>query len=228
MTTTIYLIRHGQTENNRDKIVQGWFDSKLTEKGIEVAKRDGQALADVPFDAAYASDLSRAYDTASYILIPNNFLSPADIQKDPALREVSFGTNVGAYGPAMQQLLESKVEEPRVPNNGKGRLKAYVDAIKDYDPKDQAENYQEFVTRITTAMETIAKRHDALDHTILVVSHGMMIKTFFTATFPQLEDYPSMRNGGLARLTYHTEHWEKLAYDENIAHMPEAEANWFK
>lgn len=227
MTTTIYFIRHGQTENNRDRIVQGWFDSKLTAKGIEVAKRDGEALAAVPFAAAYASDLSRAYDTAHYILASNQYLSPQVIQKQRGLREVSFGTNVGAYGPAMQQLLEAKSQATLSGDSGQARLKAYIDAIKSYDPTGQAEDYEEFVTRITATMQAIAAKHDAANETILIVSHGMMIKTFFTAQLPQTTDYPSMRNGGLARLTYHDGHWVKLSYNEDLAHMP-AEENWFK
>ncbi|MDO4669860.1 MAG: histidine phosphatase family protein [Aerococcus sp.] len=227
MTTTIYLVRHGQTENNRDRIVQGWVDSKLTNKGIEVAKRDGVALADVAFDAAYASDLSRAYDTATYILQANRHLQPSALQKRKGLREVSFGSNVGAYGPAMQTLLESQVRPAVEETTSQDRLKDYVDAIKHYDPTEQAENYQEFTTRIIHALKDIAIAHDANDETVLVVSHGMMIKTFFTAIFPQLEEYPSMRNGGVARLTYHAGNWQKLAYNEDLAHMPE-EDNWFK
>ena len=68
--TTLYLVRHGQTEFNVQKRVQGMADSALTPKGIADAKALGRGfqLAGVHFDAAFASDLTRAVDTAHFIL----------------------------------------------------------------------------------------------------------------------------------------------------------------
>ncbi|TWY72943.1 histidine phosphatase family protein, partial [Klebsiella pneumoniae] len=56
--TTLYLVRHGQTEFNVQKRVQGMADSALTPKGIADAKALGRGfqLAGVHFDAAFASD----------------------------------------------------------------------------------------------------------------------------------------------------------------------------
>ena len=51
----LYFVRHGQTLFNVQDKVQGWCDSPLTNEGVEVAKRLGEALKDVHFDALYSS-----------------------------------------------------------------------------------------------------------------------------------------------------------------------------
>ena len=48
---TIYLVRHGETEWNRDGIVMGQSDSPLTAQGIEQAKKTATTLKDIKFEA---------------------------------------------------------------------------------------------------------------------------------------------------------------------------------
>ncbi|KIY71066.1 phosphoglycerate mutase-like protein [Cylindrobasidium torrendii FP15055 ss-10] len=64
----VYLVRHGETESNRQEIVQGQLDTALNEQGLNQAKILGLALKDIPFDLGYSSDLSRASKTAEIIL----------------------------------------------------------------------------------------------------------------------------------------------------------------
>ena len=59
-TTTVYLVRHGETDYNRQGIVQGQIDTPLNEAGIEQARLAADALEDTPFEVAYSSDLQRA------------------------------------------------------------------------------------------------------------------------------------------------------------------------
>ena len=67
-----YFIRHGQTEYNLEKRIQGYsVDSPLTSKGIADAKKVGNVLRDVAFDAVYVSSQERAVDTCRYILKEN-------------------------------------------------------------------------------------------------------------------------------------------------------------
>jgi len=73
MTTTpiarIYLVRHGETQANRDKIIQGHQDTALNEKGFQQARLLGEALKKIKFyDVAFSSDLCRAVSTADEIL----------------------------------------------------------------------------------------------------------------------------------------------------------------
>ncbi|WP_262315628.1 histidine phosphatase family protein [Lacticaseibacillus parakribbianus] len=68
--TEIWLVRHGQTEYNRQDRVQGMANSALTAQGVADADALGRGLAQagVHFAAAWASDLTRAADTARHAL----------------------------------------------------------------------------------------------------------------------------------------------------------------
>ena len=80
----VYFIRHGQTEWNRDKIVQGHTSVKLTEKGMKQAERVKETLSDVHFDRIIASDLYRTRQTAGII-----FGEDANIEYDERVREIN-------------------------------------------------------------------------------------------------------------------------------------------
>lgn len=56
----IYIVRHGQTEENRLRILQGQLDTQLNATGLAQAQEVALALKDTPFDVAYTSDLMRA------------------------------------------------------------------------------------------------------------------------------------------------------------------------
>src|SRR6266851_890326 len=87
MTSTIYLIRHGETDWNRDRRIQGQSDTPLNDVGRAQARLLGLKLLDVRFELAYSSDLSRAIETAELILEPR----PIAIATDVGLRERAFG-----------------------------------------------------------------------------------------------------------------------------------------
>lgn len=64
----VYFIRHGETDENRQKIIQGQLDTLLNETGLKQAALVACALRPVIFDVALSSDLSRAATTATAIL----------------------------------------------------------------------------------------------------------------------------------------------------------------
>ena len=72
MSITFYYVRHGQTQFNLWRRLQGMCDSPLTEKGISDARRAEKALREVPFDRAYCSSSERCIDTASIVLERHN------------------------------------------------------------------------------------------------------------------------------------------------------------
>lgn len=55
-----YIVRHGETDENRQRIIQGQLDTDLNAAGLEQAQLTAKALENVLFSAAYTSDLSRA------------------------------------------------------------------------------------------------------------------------------------------------------------------------
>ena len=64
---TFYLVRHGNTEHNKNGIVIGQSDSALTSEGLENANLIADKLCSVDFKAIYSSDLGRASTTALII-----------------------------------------------------------------------------------------------------------------------------------------------------------------
>lgn len=65
--TTVYMVRHGETDWNRAHRMQGWSDIPLNERGKEQAAFAAKALASVPLDVIYTSPLKRAEKTAEII-----------------------------------------------------------------------------------------------------------------------------------------------------------------
>lgn len=89
----LYLLRHGQTEENLQHILQGQMPGHLTPEGREQARRMGQQIAtNGPlFDCIITSDLLRARESAA--LINERLYLPID--EEPLLRERDFGIHTG-------------------------------------------------------------------------------------------------------------------------------------
>lgn len=91
MPQKIYLIRHGETDYNKERRLQGWLDIPLNEDGHKQAKTAAAKLHDHQLDALYSSDLTRAHETAEYI----SQVTSLTIQPTPALRETDMGIFAG-------------------------------------------------------------------------------------------------------------------------------------
>jgi len=85
-STNIYMVRHGQTDWNLERRIQGHTDIPLNDTGRAEASALAQALTNIPFATCYSSDLKRAFETAQ-ILITKHQL---DIEIDLRLRERYF------------------------------------------------------------------------------------------------------------------------------------------
>ena len=85
--TTLILVRHGETDWNRDGIWQGHGDPPLNDLGRRQAAELAERLADVAVDALYSSDLRRAYETAEIIGVAKGL----EITVEPDLREIDIG-----------------------------------------------------------------------------------------------------------------------------------------
>lgn len=87
VTTEIYLVRHGQTDWNRQNLIQGHKDIPLNQTGIKQATGLSRNWSQVSFSSAYSSDLSRAQHTAEIILQPHSIT----VITTPFLRERNSG-----------------------------------------------------------------------------------------------------------------------------------------
>ncbi|WP_287678690.1 histidine phosphatase family protein [Bacteroides sp.] len=89
--TTIYLARHGQTEENLMRIFQGHLPGTLTADGIEQAQNLGKELEGIQIDCILSSDLKRVVDTVNYAIANRNL----PWEKTKLLREIDWGKWTG-------------------------------------------------------------------------------------------------------------------------------------
>lgn len=85
----LYVIRHGQSEDNVAKRHSGWAECSLTEKGMEDAVRAGNLLTGIAFDKVFSSDTRRARQTCA-LALPD-----ADPEYTPLIRETNVGSLTG-------------------------------------------------------------------------------------------------------------------------------------
>nr|XP_054774283.1 fructose-2,6-bisphosphatase TIGAR-like [Lytechinus pictus] len=88
------FVRHGETEYNKKRLLQGQIDIPLNEQGIKQADALGRYLSNERFDRIYSSDLSRCVQTAEG-LIKNAAVPRPNIITDARLRERHFGEDEG-------------------------------------------------------------------------------------------------------------------------------------
>lgn len=145
----IYLARHGQTDWNLEKRLQGGTDNPLNDTGRQQAKQLGDKLAGVPIKAVYSSGLVRARETA-VLALPAVKATPL-----PALSERSFGKFEGMYedgrDAAMSAEFKARGSQPD-------------------DGLDGGESLNSQAERVAQAIDQIRKAH--AKGSVLVVSHG--------------------------------------------------------
>ena len=96
--TTLYLVRHGETIDNVNQIMQGQTQGQLTDNGILQAKEVRDQMASERFTAIISSDLRRSVDTARIIAEPHHL----EVIQIPLLRERDWGSFTGRYIPDLK------------------------------------------------------------------------------------------------------------------------------
>ncbi len=157
MTTSLWLVRHGQTDWNLVGRYQGQSDPPLNPAGRAQARALAARLGGHGFHALYTSDLLRARQTADALAVRTG-LPP---RLEPRLREMHHG--------AWDGLLLTEIQE-RFPADW---------AAWRQDPHAArppgGETVMEVAQRVATALDGIALRH-AGGH-VIVVSHGLALAT---------------------------------------------------
>ena len=150
--TRILLTRHGQTVANREARFCGQSETSLTSFGLEQCDALARRLAATSIHAVYASDFSRATDTAARLIEGRGL----DVRLDPSLREIHYGEW------EMQRERDMAKRDPEC-----------FALMRAEDPAWRppgGENVAEVRARTFAAVESIAKHH--AHETVLVVSHG--------------------------------------------------------
>lgn len=157
--TTVYIVRHGETEWNLKRIIQGQTDSPLTSTGIQQAKKLSKELQKIKFDLVFSSDLMRAKRTAEIITAERKL----EIATSRLLRERRFGK------------LEGKpVQTLRAFEELFAKLKH--EEIYSYKSAPDVESDEEIVTRLITFLREAAITHPRKK--VLVVTHGGIMRAF--------------------------------------------------
>jgi probable phosphoglycerate mutase len=99
---TFYIVRHGETENNKAKRLSGWIDTPLTEKGLEPTQKVVAKLSDLHIDEMYSSDMGRAFITAYVVARGLHFTK--EINRLSGLREVNYGDAANMFSAKAYEL----------------------------------------------------------------------------------------------------------------------------
>ncbi|QIL50673.1 phosphoglycerate mutase family protein [Weissella coleopterorum] len=214
---TLYLVRHGQTYFNIYNKLQGWSNSPLTGKGIQNALDTGRRLSDIKFVAAFCSDTTRAEDTAELILAENHKSLLTKAIKSPYFREQFYGSFEG-----------DNMDEVWSKVGSKQNLNSFADIVQQFsiadaknmmkaaDPFHDAENQNEYWTRIQKGFKLIAEQPELHDgDNVLVISHGntllSLMEQYGHGQF-NLNERP--KNGSITKLAFDGQDIEILSYNQ--------------
>lgn len=151
----IYLLRHGQTDWNLIKKLQGITDIPLNDNGRTMALEAGKKYADVLFSYCYTSPLSRAKETAELFLKDKN----VPIEEDERLREMCFGKYEGVEF--------SDLDENHL-------IRKLFNKPEEYVAEVGMESFEELFERTSSMIKDIKNRHDIKKNNVLIVGHGAM------------------------------------------------------
>lgn len=197
---TAYFVRHGQTMLNHYNKIQGWIDSPLTEKGRADAKRAGEQLSNIPFAAAYSSDSGRAIETARIALRENpNNMNIVSYQY-PEFREQCHGYFEGNDANQMWQFVGEQVKMTSESDVlGTYGLERARDLIHKADLYGDAEDNAMFWKRLDRGFDKLRTNSKDGDQ-VLVVSHGMTIRSIVDRYTPELDEGIATINGSITKL----------------------------
>lgn len=166
---TLYLARHGQTEENIARIFQGHMPGTLTAEGIAQAEALHDTLQDTPFDAVISSDLKRCVDTVCIVVGDRNL----PWEKTILLREIDWGSWTGsAIKEVDLQHFPADVETEAMLYERAGRFVDYLK--KHYDGK-----------------QVLAVGHGLINRAVQAQIQGV--------TLEHLRSVPKMNNAELRR-----------------------------
>lgn len=182
----LYLVRHGETDWNRARRIQGSTDIPLNDTGRAQAAATGRLLSRRAWDAIYSSPLSRAFETATIIAAELGLAAPEPID---ALVERNYGEAEGLADPELKERFPGDTPVP-------GR-----------------ESREEVAERVIPALIELAERHP--DQAIVVVGHGGVIRSVLAVIDPQ-GTHGMITNGSIHSLRHVDGTFSLIAFDDPI------------
>jgi probable phosphoglycerate mutase len=197
----LYILRHGETDYNKQRIVQGsGVDAPLNETGLKQAQKFFNHYKNVPFEAVYSSELLRAYQTIK----PFEILYP--IQKKPEINELSWG------------MIEGKPFEGEVTQIYWEANQQWAKGNLDYKIEN-GESPNEIWKKANHFLNHVIKEHKS---NVLICTHGRTMKILFSQLLGYgmaFQDIFTHPNTSLTILKYiHPQHFIVEKFND-ISHL---------
>ena len=186
MTTELYLVRHGETDWNRQRRIQGLTDIPLNDEGRAQARATGKLLARREWDGVFTSPLGRARETAELIAAEVGCGEPQIVD---ALVERNYGD---AEGMEFDEIESRWPDRMAVPGQ---------------------ETREDVVARVLPALHQLAAQHPG--RSLIVVSHGGAIRSVLTAVDPD-GSHGMITNGSIHSFRFSDDGLELIAFDDPI------------
>lgn len=200
-TMRVVLVRHGETEHNKDDSITGQLDVSLNKFGVQQAEKAAERLKNEDFAAACSSDLERTYETAN-IIAEKHGLHPKGYRE---FRERGFGEYEGEPKDAWREVVRNHDGDRHTlsPENG--------------------ESLKEVGERFVGKLNDLRHEHNK-DDIILVGGHGVAIKaTVMEILGLKGDSYNKLEqsNTGLTELEFNEGKGWKIVRMNDTAHLEE-------
>ena len=162
----IYIVRHGETDANKEGYLQGWNDGSLNENGRMLAQITGRGMKGIHFDCCISSPLTRAKETAEIILRESG--NSISVSIDDRIKEISFGS-----------LERTKIRDEDV-------IRFLKKPILDLKFPD-GESIKEVMERTQEFLKELIAKDDG--RTYLVSTHGCALRSMLNFLYEDPEDY---------------------------------------
>lgn len=204
----IYVIRHGETDWNVEKRLQGQTDIELNANGIRLAENAKESVQKLGITHFYSSPLKRAFVTAG-ILAGDR---ASEILSVPELTEYNFGI---AEGKTLEERERSQIN-----------VAPFFFDTANYIPVEGAETLQEFYDRAESFFKKYIETEKNSNARILVVAHGAMIKMLrlymYGRPFEKLWDGPFLGNCEAMCFSYENGSYSMVEERINLGGVPDA------
>lgn len=169
----LYIVRHGETDWNQERRMQGEHDTPLNKNGKELARITARALEDVPFDLAISSPLSRALETAR-ILIGDRKIP---VLRDSRIREINWGEWDGIG-----------VRDPKY-SSVSGTIRLFYEQPFSFPGAPGGETIREVCKRTGEFYQDLIHTESYRDKTILVSTHGCAMRGILNQIYEIPENF---------------------------------------